>query len=193
MVKKVLFENEFFNPFLLINEKDLTKTETEGKYLLNPNKVDLFSYYLFSNKTPLTELAFEFKGENFDKITAISKEYEGVFLDKNSQSYIPVKYFYETDVLLSNIGETSIEGLKPVASRDKERETILKNALSEITGNYTIIINEHDRESHQIQILIQFGILMEKEKFIINNELAMNQEDMIFIIKLIKKHMEMKN
>lgn len=145
--KKVLFENEFFNPFLLINEKDLTKTETEGKYLLNPNKVDLFSYYLFSNKTPLTELAFEFKGENFDKITAISKEYEGVFLDKNSQSYIPVKYFYETDVLLSNIGETSIEGLKPVASRDKERETILKNALSEITGNYTIIINEHDREN----------------------------------------------
>lgn len=145
---KVLFDNEFFNPFLLINEDDLSKTEVEGEFLLAPKKVDLFSYYLFANTTPLTELKFLFENEEFKKITTASKDFEGVFFDKNSSSYIPVKYRYDTTILVSDLGKTTIPGLEPVKSRNKEKETILKNALNELKdGNYTIIVNEHDREN----------------------------------------------
>ncbi len=142
---KQVYDNEYRNPFSLITSSDLSSVES-NKYRLKDNKTSMFGYYLLGIDYPLSDVYFNFKDEKLENILFETKEYEGISEDANTGKYIKIKYKYSTEIYIYEEGNTKINSIETQKSRNKEKETILKNALSELTGNYTITMNEHDRD-----------------------------------------------
>lgn len=142
---KVIYDNEYRNPFSLLSKADFTYVE-DGKYRLNDLKTSLFTYYLLGIDYKMENVYFNFTDEKIDTITMNSGVYDGATQDANTCNYIKIKYSYSTEIFVSDVGTTQIKGLSKQASRNAEKEAILKSALSELSGNYTITMNEHDRD-----------------------------------------------
>lgn len=142
---KVIYDNEYRNPFALLSNSDLNYVE-EGKYRIDDKKTSLFAYYLLGIDYKLENAYLTFNNEKIDKILLNSGVYDGATKDANTGNYIKIKYSYSTEIFVSDIGSTVIKGLTKQASRNAEKEAILKSALSELSGNYTITMNEHDRD-----------------------------------------------
>lgn len=139
-----IYDVEFANPFSLISIEDFTLEN--DYYLLNSRKNDIFLKYLLGINYEIDNVKFYFTNEEFEKITISSVDYENTYLDLNINQYIPVNISYETEVTLSNIGTTAIEGKKVLESRNSDKEEALQKAFEQIGTNFTIILNEHDRD-----------------------------------------------
>ena len=143
-VGSTIYEVEFANPFSLISSEDLIANN--DYFELNSRKNDIFSKYLLGINYELDSVKFYFNNKEIEKITLSAVPFETTFEDKNIGEYIKVNVLYETEVKFTNLGSTEIKGKEPLASRNEEKEEALKEALANIGTNFTIIMNEHDRD-----------------------------------------------
>lgn len=155
--KKLIYDKEFPNPFEYLTINDFEAIEVNGKsikkaiearpttstLLLNKDKQAFFAKYLLGIDYTIDNVKFNFVMNKIDSIQIDSVVSETRYQDAYTSMYIPVNVNYETTVLIDNVGSAEFDGAKPHTSKNKEREDALKNALTNLGDNYTLIINEH--------------------------------------------------
>ena len=132
------YDDYFMNPFLLIEETDLTKTKEENGeviYSLFKDKLDLFDYYLTGNSFPLQSVELTFKDNVLTSAKTVSSKFTGSTKDTSTGFYIPCSWTYVANLSFENIGKTVIEG--PKKSEEPKIEKLDK-LFSSVKDNFTL-------------------------------------------------------
>lgn len=145
---KVVYDREFANPFSFLTKGDVAIKDSEPNcFSLNNNgKLQLFSRYLLAPSYEVASVDFLFEGENLKKIHLESKLYEITYQDAYTSNYILANLKYTVDCNISDIGNATYTHLEPEKSKDKEKESILKNAFKNMGENFTMSINTHYKD-----------------------------------------------
>ncbi len=139
---RVNYDQEYANPFLLLKEGDLRRID-ESHYELSSLKNQLFAKYLLGCAYSVSSVIFSYTGEALTGISISSLPYSINYEDKNTSAYIPCTLAYEVDVRLSGLGSSNYAHVLPAESQDKEKETALKTAFSNMGDNFTMVVNSH--------------------------------------------------
>lgn len=145
-ISSTSYDLDYANPFLFLEPEDFTPID-EGVYRLNPLKYEVFSYYLLRLSYGLETIDFTFDGYALKDIVLTSPRTEVVIENAYTGNYMKAEVGYTTRVLFSDIGSTQVDGVSKATSRDEENEVRLELALAKLKDNFTIIMNEHDRDS----------------------------------------------
>lgn len=130
------FYDEYFtNPFAIVDAKDFSIQEEEGKtvFTLCQEKLNSFDYFLTGNSQPLSSLSLAYDGGSWS-VSSLSSLFTGR-TKKEDNTYTRCQWRFESNFSLSDIGTLTLEGAKP----SKTRENVaLQNALSSIGDNFTL-------------------------------------------------------
>ena len=136
---RTVYEREFANPFLFLVEGDLSFA-SEGHYLLNPKKTQLFAKYLLNAEYEVASCEFVYSGEALTQILVASKEYSMNYKDANTNLYVPARLNYQADCRFSGLGTVAYPHVEPEKSKDPEKEAILKAAFQAMGDNFTVCV-----------------------------------------------------
>lgn len=136
---RTVYEREFANPFLFLVEGDLSYL-SEGHYLLNPRKSQLFAKFLLESQYEIASCEFVYAGEALTQVVLTSTEYEMNYLDANTNLYVPAVLAYRADCRFSGLGSSAYPHVEPEKSKDAGKEATLKSAFRAMGNNFTVCV-----------------------------------------------------